>query len=83
MNVRLSPHSEQLIKERLANGSYSSPEEVIEHALEALSGHENAIVNLNSADFEAALDDLAQGSDKLPVLPPEATNRDGIYRQHN
>jgi hypothetical protein len=33
MNIRLSAHSEQLVKEHLANGAYHSPEEVIEHAL--------------------------------------------------
>jgi Arc/MetJ-type ribon-helix-helix transcriptional regulator len=37
MNVRLSPHSEQLLKEQLAHGTFRSPEDVIEHALEVLA----------------------------------------------
>jgi Arc/MetJ-type ribon-helix-helix transcriptional regulator len=35
--IRLTPHSEELLKEQLARGSYRSPEEVIERALETLS----------------------------------------------
>ncbi len=37
MNVRLTPASEQLLKEQLAHGSFRSPEEVIQRALEALA----------------------------------------------
>lgn len=38
---------------------------------------------MDLAEFEATLDALAEGSDKLPVLAPEATTRAGIYRDHN
>lgn len=44
MNVRLNPHSEQLLKEQLAHGRFHSPEEVIEHALEALAETESTSV---------------------------------------
>jgi Arc/MetJ-type ribon-helix-helix transcriptional regulator len=37
MNVRLTPASEQLLKEQLAHGSFRSPEEVIQRALEVLA----------------------------------------------
>ncbi len=30
-------------------------------------------------EFDAALDDLAEGSEHLPVLPPEAYRRESIY----
>jgi hypothetical protein len=30
-------------------------------------------------DFETGLDELAEGSDKLPILPPQAYRRDSIY----
>jgi len=33
MNVKLTPHSESLLREYLAGGGYHTPEEVIEHAL--------------------------------------------------
>jgi putative addiction module CopG family antidote len=83
MNIRLTPHSEELLRERLAHGPYHSAEEVIERALETLSEQEQGRANLNLAEFEATLDALAQGSEKLPVLPPDATTRADIYRQHD
>jgi Arc/MetJ-type ribon-helix-helix transcriptional regulator len=36
MNIQLSPHSEELIREHLAQGNFHSPEEVIEKALEQM-----------------------------------------------
>ena len=35
--IRLTPHSQELLKEQLAHGAFRSPEEVIERALEALA----------------------------------------------
>ncbi|MBV9505956.1 MAG: hypothetical protein JO323_13220 [Acidobacteriia bacterium] len=37
MNVHLTPQSEKLLQEQLAQGVYCSPEEVIERALENLA----------------------------------------------
>ncbi len=37
----------------------------------------------DAAEFEATMDALAEGSDKLPVLPPEATSRAGVYRDQS
>lgn len=37
MNIRLNPHSKQLLQEQLAHGPYHTPEEVIERALENLA----------------------------------------------
>jgi hypothetical protein len=37
MNVRLTPASERLLKEQLVHGSFRSPEEVIQRALEVLA----------------------------------------------
>ncbi len=37
MNVKLTPHSEDLLREYLARGSYRTPEEVIDRALEHLA----------------------------------------------
>ena len=37
MNLNLSAHSESLLREYLAKGRYTTPEEVIEHALETLA----------------------------------------------
>lgn len=83
MNIRLNPHSEQLLKDQLAQGRYQSAEEVIERALETLAEREQRHLSMDLAEFDAALDALSEGSENLPVLPPEATNRAGIYRDHN
>jgi Arc/MetJ-type ribon-helix-helix transcriptional regulator len=83
MNICLNPHSEQLLKEQLAQGPYRSAEEVIEKALETLAERATRHGAMSLAEFEATLDALAQGSEGLPVLPPEATTRAGIYRDHN
>ena len=83
MNIRLNPHSEQLLKEALSRGEFHSAEEVVERALETLSERVQHRATMDAAEFEATLDALAEGSDKLPVLPPEATSRAGIYRDHN
>ena len=83
MNVRLNPHSEQLLKDQIASGQFHSPEEVIERALETLSERAPCRNTMNLAEFEATLDALAEGSEKLPVLSAEATSRAGIYRDHN
>ena len=40
MNVRLTPHSESLIRESLARGGHRTPEQVIERALEVLAEKE-------------------------------------------
>ncbi len=34
---------------------------------------------LSVEEFDAALDELAERSEQLPVLPPEAYTREGIY----
>ncbi len=83
MNIRLNPHSEQLLKEELSRGEFHSAEEVIERALETLTERALHRATMDVAEFEATLDALAEGSDKLPVLPPKATSRAGIYHDHN
>lgn len=82
MTIRLNPHAEQLLKEQLAHGVFQSPEEVIEHALERLRDGERSSRAVDLAEFEATLDALAEGSEKIPILPDEAFTRAGIYRDH-
>jgi Arc/MetJ-type ribon-helix-helix transcriptional regulator len=82
MNIRLSTHSEQLIKEQIAQGHFHSPEEVIERALETLADRSQHETQMSLEDFDAALDALAEGSERLPILPPDATSRAAIYRDH-
>ena len=35
------------------------------------------------SDFEADLEAIAEGTDDIPVLPPEALTREAIYGDHN
>jgi hypothetical protein len=35
----------------------------------------------NPSDFDEGLNALAENSEKLPVLPPEAYGRESIYRE--
>jgi Arc/MetJ-type ribon-helix-helix transcriptional regulator len=83
MNIRLTPHSEEILREQLAQGRFRSPEEVIERALETLSEGVRRRAVLDLAEFDAALDALAEGSERLPILRSEATTRAGIYRDHD
>jgi hypothetical protein len=48
MNVKLTPHSESLLREYLARGGHRTPEEVIERALETLAEKEPATETLTS-----------------------------------
>ena len=83
MDIRLTQHSEELLKQQLAAGQFRSPEEVIERALESLAERSTRGSALTLSEFDAALDALAEGSDNLPVLADGATSRPGIYREHN
>jgi Arc/MetJ-type ribon-helix-helix transcriptional regulator len=83
MNIHLTRHSEELLKEQLAQGQFHSPEEVIERALETLSEKLQRRGSMDLAEFDATLDALAEGSERMPILPAEATSRTGIYRDHN
>ena len=88
MNIRLTPHSEQILREQLTHGNFRSPEEVIEHALQALAQQEAAGAPVLSPPdktaehFEAFLDGLAAYSDEIPPMPGETFSREMIYQSH-
>ena len=87
MNVKLTPHSEQLLREQLSRGLYHTPEEVIERALESLG--ENDRVSMPTGrrhtrkEFRAWLDAFAAYSDKIPSMPGETFSREMIYQDHD
>jgi Arc/MetJ-type ribon-helix-helix transcriptional regulator len=80
MNIRLSAHSEQLVKEHLANGAYHSPEEVIEHALDALAKKESAPAG--DAQREAVRDMLDFIKKNRAHLEAGASVKDFIHEGH-
>ena len=88
MNIRLTPHSEQILREQLTQGKFRSPEEVIERALQALAEQKAAGAprlsppNQSAEQFEAFLDGLAAYSDEIPPMPGETFSREMIYQSH-
>ncbi len=71
MNIRLNPHSEQLLKEALSRGEFHSAEEVAERALETLSERvPHPRDHGRKADFAATLDVIeAVGQTALSFRP--------------
>ena len=55
----------------------------VQTLLEEQAGMGGTEQALNLEQFEAELDALAQGSDKLPYLPPAALTREGFYQDHD
>jgi hypothetical protein len=56
--IRLTPHSQELLEEQLAHGSFHSPEEVIERALETLAQKGSVLLPLSKTPAEAVADIL-------------------------
>jgi len=55
----------------------------VQSLLEQQAGLGRAAQTTNLEQFEAELDALAQGSDKLPYLPPAALTRESFYQDHD
>ena len=64
MNVRLTPHSERLLKEQLLPSGFRSPEEVIERALELLA---EKVSNADAGSKNSAAHALAEILDRKCV----------------
>ncbi len=64
MTIQLRPEDEQVVRERLAKGDFSSPEEVIHHALRCLNDHDTWLLENRDAihsDIETGLAELDRG----------------------
>ena len=57
----------------------------VEEKLQSVRGASNGSSSerLTLEEEERLLDELAAGSENLPVLPPEANSREWIYRDHD
>lgn len=91
MQVTLTPHAEELLREALARNPGQSPGEIVEQALAARI-EERAVPatawlpepkRLSPEEFEAALDRMTRFSEKIPALPVEAFSRDALYQDHD
>lgn len=80
ITVQLEPELETQLAARAAAQGVSLDaylRAVIEQAARA---QEPARPTVSPEEFDSALDALAAGSENLPLLPPAAYSRDGIYR---
>ncbi len=55
----------------------------VQTLLEQQAGMGRSELAANLEQFEAELDALARGSDKLPYLPPAALTRESFYQDHD
>jgi len=55
----------------------------VQTLLEQQAGMGRAEQTVNLEQFEAELDALALGSDKLPYLPPAGLTRESLYQDHD
>jgi len=60
MNVELTSHAQTILQRHLSSGGYTSPADLIEHALDLLDAQEPTMESLK-AKIQAGLDDLAAG----------------------
>jgi Arc/MetJ-type ribon-helix-helix transcriptional regulator len=59
--IRLTPHGEALLQKQLAKGSYRSPEEVVERALETLAENsEQSLVAPSKMTVAEAVADIME-----------------------
>ena len=61
MQVTLTPHGEELLKDQLARNAGSSPEEIFERALETLAGQQPAERKKTPAEAVADILELRKG----------------------
>ena len=55
----------------------------LESVLKQQAATERPACTMSLEQFDAELDGLAQGSEQLPYLPPEALTRESFYRDHD
>lgn len=70
MNIKLAPHLEEMIRERISGESYSSANEVIHEALRLLELEDR----LPSLKLRRLRQDIREGLDSGPAKPFEPSN---------
>jgi len=83
MTITLQLNSDverQIARDALAHGQ-SIEAYLSDLIADAASSHRTVAFSLD--DFEADMDALAEGSDELPVLAPDAFSRESIYADHD
>ncbi len=90
MQVTLTPHAEELLLTVISRHPGQSPAEILEQALAEQVRRESSTPlplpppkQLSREEFEAALDAMAEHSEKIPLLPDEAFSRESLYQDHD
>jgi hypothetical protein len=79
IRVELNPETEARLKAE-ARAKGLPVEKVAEQLLnEALTGHSLSQGRMSVEEFHRMLDAMAEGSEKLPVLPTESFSRESFY----
>ena len=60
LTLTLDSRGEQLIAAHLRSGQYDSPEELVNHALDALTDHETSAAAVKNMTPEEAVDDILE-----------------------
>jgi hypothetical protein len=83
MQVTLTPHGEELVEAALARGLGNSPEEVIERALETVTGNEPALSEEEKERRRQAVDAMrAFGEQHHLTLGPGERIKDLLHEGH-
>ncbi len=79
MNVNLTPQLEDMVRQKVASGLYTSASEVIREALRLLDDQDR----LRAARFEQLRTDIQEGLDSGPATPwtPDEIKREGRKRR--
>jgi predicted DNA-binding protein len=77
VTLELKPDLEQRLREQAANAGVP----VEYYLLSLIEGAIPAGIYKDATleEFEAAMDEFSEGTEDLPVLPPEAFSRESIY----
>jgi len=76
ITVRLEPQIETSLLAR-ARARGMTLDAYVQSLIEGAAAESESPMSME--EFDAALDELARDSEQLPVLPPEADSRQGIY----
>ena len=79
MNVNLTPQLEEMVRQKVSSGLYSSASEVVREALRLMNEQDH----LRAAKLEQLRQDIRAGMDSGPakVWDPEQVKRDGRVRR--
>lgn len=87
MEITLTPHAEELLRDALSRHPGQSPAQLLEEALAERIERETAAKAVNPkrtrAEFDAWVRQFSAYSDKIPPMKNETFSRSMIYQDHD